>query len=72
MSIFQNNQQQYFGAVWWKMIISNNSYLFFLQLTASLFNITAGPLLGLFTLGMLSRRANWKVLFVLYIKLMCI
>ena len=32
-----------------------------IQLTASLFNITAGPLLGLFTLGMLSKRANWKV-----------
>ncbi|CAB4015530.1 sodium-coupled monocarboxylate transporter 1-like, partial [Paramuricea clavata] len=31
-----------------------------IQLTASLFNISAGPLLGLFTLGMLSKRANWK------------
>ncbi|XP_046862220.1 sodium-coupled monocarboxylate transporter 1-like [Xenia sp. Carnegie-2017] len=31
-----------------------------IQLTASLFNLSAGPLLGLFTLGMLSRKATWK------------
>ncbi|XP_046861298.1 sodium-coupled monocarboxylate transporter 1-like [Xenia sp. Carnegie-2017] len=31
-----------------------------IQLSATLFNISAGPLLGLFTLGMISKKANWK------------